>query len=228
MRYFRGFSGIVMSYVLVVLLWIARTLRLFKAINLEKAEQAIARGSVLFICNHPSLLETIAIPSLFWPYPWQEKTRQVPYSVADINLFPLKWQIAFRLLVVSRDNTTEAAAINKKLLLNFRHILKDEGVVIFYPEGGRTYKGECFVEEKDRKVRVPKHELVALATKWNTTIIPVWADHGDCSKERGLWKSYWLLFTGRRMTIQFGKPLTGEITPESVALALLRAGRETG
>jgi len=218
----------VIAYVFVVLLWIARTLRLFKVTNLKEAQQAIELGNVLFICNHPSLLETIAIPSLFWPYPWQEKTRLVPYSVADINLFPIKWQIAFRLLVVSRENTAEATAINTKLPKNLRQILKSGGTVIFYPEGGRTYKGECFIQENGRRVRIPRHELVALAAKWHTTIIPVWADHGDCSKLRKLWKSYWLLFSGRRMTICFGKPFVGNVTPETVALALLRAGRETG
>lgn len=218
-----------MSYVYVVLLWLARSLRLIKVKNLEEASAAIDRGNVLFIVNHPSLLETIALPALFWPYPWQEKTRRVPYSVADINLFPEKWQRSFRLVVVSRDETDEAKRVNDYASKRLMRILKRErGVVIFYPEGGRTFKGTSFVYDSGRTVRQPRTELVSLAVRIGAEIIPVWADHGDCSRERSLLRSYVMLFTGRRMTLHFGQPLTGEVTETSVAQALLGAGRESG
>lgn len=229
LQFFRGFSGTVMSYVYVGLLWLARTLRLIKVTNLEAAQAAIERGNVLFIVNHPSLLETIALPALFWPYPWQEKTRHVPYSVADINLFPEKWQQAFRLVVVSRDETDEAKRVNdlasKRLIRIFK---RERGVVIFYPEGGRTFKGTEFITDRERIVRIPRTELVSLAARIGAEIIPVWAEHGDCSKERSLLLSYFMLFTGRQMTLHFGRPLVGEVTETSIAQALLRAGRESG
>lgn len=229
MQFFRGFSGTVMSYVYVVLLWLARSLRLIKVTNLHGAHAAIERGNVLFIANHPSLLETIALPALFWPYPWQEKTRHVPYSVADINLFPEKWQRAFRLIAVSRDNTPEALAINSQASRRLMKILKQEkGVVIFYPEGGRTFKGRDFIYNGERIVRIPRTELVSLAARIGAEIVPIWAKHGDCSKERGLLKSYFMLFTGQQMTLHFGAPLTGEVTETSIAQALLGAGRESG
>lgn len=229
LQFFRGIPGTLMSYVYVGLLWLARTLRLFRITNLEGARAAIERGSVFFIVNHPSLLETIALPALFWPYPWQEKTRHVPYSVADINLFPEKWQQAFRLVVVSRDETDEAKKVNDHAMKRLIRIFKRErGVVIFYPEGGRTFKGTEFVTEGGRTVRRPRTELVSLAARIGAEIIPVWAEHGDCSRERSLLRSYFMLFTGQRMTLHFGAPLTGEVTETSIAQALLRAGRESG
>ena len=101
-------------------------------------------------------------------------------------------------------------------------------MVLFYPEGGRTFKGSDFITAGERIVRLPRCELVALAAKIGAEIIPIWADHGDCSKERGLLKSYWMLFTGRQMTLQFGRPFTGTVTETSIAQALLGAGRESG
>lgn len=222
-------AGSVLAYILLVPLWIARFFGLIKIEHKEHLNAAARMGKLLIIANHPSLLETIVIPSLIWHYGWRDRRHQV-WSVTDEHLFgnrPWLYQ-AFHCICVSREDTTQAKQRNRAAMLAVTRRLERNGIVVLYPEGGRTCKGSFVCVDGTRSVRSCSPLIVQLAQKRGAIILPLYVTHGTSDRPLTLGASYRKLFWGTPMVISVGQPLqrAHEVTDAHVVSGLLGAGRE--
>lgn len=196
--------------------------------NEHIARNAMRRGGVVLIVNHPSLIETLVLPSLFWWQPRVGKPTWRPWSIADAKLFGKRgaWLYpGFHCVPVHRSAC--AAAENKRAMRRVLEILRSNGVVIVYPEGGRTCKGTVFHTDGSRVVRACDPSIVRIAQRVGATVIPVWVEHGRVTTPESFVYGFGKLLRCP-MTVTFGEAMhtRSPATTRDVADALLRAGRE--
>ena len=159
------FLGIVFS--------IARALKIVRVVGKER----IFRPSeaLLVICNHPAILETFLIPFLFFKYFLFRPFRYAPYSVPDKRNFYDPWYFFWMrpvLISIEREAGFSLSASDR-----MRGALNSRRIIIFYPEGGRTFKGKEFSYSKTGK-RVRKFQRGAawLLRKYSPWVLPIWVE----------------------------------------------------
>lgn len=216
--------AVVVAYMLLLPIFLGVLLGRVRVKNYRAALRHVYHGKLLLIVNHPTLVETVAVPALFWWLSWFGKGRVVPWSVADQHLFSFPWLYpSFRCIPVARG----AGASKRENALALRQVVEQwgsGGSVILYPEGGRTAKGTHFFEAEGRRVRQPEVTVVALAARKQVPVLPVWIEQGDTVPLHGMAFGYFKLFVKQPMRITFGEPrlLTeSEVSPEAVAHLLL-------
>lgn len=145
-----------------------------------RAMRLIARGNVIIAANHPSMLETILIPLLFFPL-YLFSLRFFVWSVPDRRLLSsfLHWLFWFgRCVTLDRSNPHST----KPALFQLTAILQHNGVVVIHPEAGRTDKGEKFIVSGirgNRRIRRFVSGIPSLARNTGTTILPLWVSGTD-------------------------------------------------
>jgi 1-acyl-sn-glycerol-3-phosphate acyltransferase len=222
----RTVVGSAAAYGLLTPIWISKWCGRIAVCGTIPSKQAVPSGGILFIANHPSLIETIALPALLSPWRWGKADTKLPYSVADSRLFGSQGQWLyehFRCIAVHRHEHSSAGR-NWRTARTCLHILTIHGTLIVYPEGGRTCKGNEWTHREQRMVRACNPTIVKLAKRANATIIPVWISHGDCTKPQSMLQGYCKLFFQKKMVVTFGAPVTfssPEISGLEVANALL-------
>lgn len=197
------------AYGLLLPVWISLLFGRISTIGYKPTQQVIRDGNVILIANHPSLIETIVLPAMLSPWRWNIK--QSPYSIADSQLFGSgrAWLYSsFRCIAVHRNAATGSAAINQRAIRSTLQILRNNGVIIAYPEGGRTCKGTSWHTYQNKKVRSCNVNILTIAHRTNTTVIPVWIEHGLVTQPESLLYGYYKLFFCKKMTITFGTPLS--------------------
>ncbi|MDK1030330.1 MAG: lysophospholipid acyltransferase family protein, partial [Anaerolineae bacterium] len=120
-----------------------------------------------------------------------------------------------------------------KAFRRIKEILNLGGIVVLFPEGGRTFKGENFsYSEKGKKIRQLKAGVGWLVLKTNSLIIPVWIDGAEKVLPNKRNRLYHCLPNFcNRVTVKIGKPIhiegknKEEITQE-IALSLLKLADE--
>ena len=208
-------------------------LRILKWVKIEHWERFPKRQKrVLIVSNHPSLLEVVLVPVLFFrdyifhPFDFS------PWNVPDKKNYFDRWYWAWaktRLIPINRENDREAF----KALRRIKEILNLGGIVVLFPEGGRTFKGEkFFYSENGKKIRRLKEGVGWLILKTNPLIVPVWIDGAEevlPNKPDKLYHCIPRFWKG--MTVKIGEPIhvegkkKGEITQE-IALTLLKLADE--
>lgn len=188
-------------------------------------EKPVARGNVLFIANHPSFIETIVLPALFWDRQWRGRRHEVPWSIADKDFFGAgnDWLYpGLRCIPVERG-AIRSGRLNTTALRSITKTFRAGGSIILYPEGGRTCNGANIITTSGRQVRTCDSTVVRIAKRNGTTIIPIWVDHGPIDTPESLWYGLRKLLFRRKLTITFGRPVAFSDTPSSddVAYALL-------
>lgn len=192
-------------------------LRVLRKRNLDvsiKAKKDKAEG-ILIIGNHPSLLETVIIPLLFWPQSVFNSSL-MPISTPDEKNFHqgelfgkyLKPFVRFFMsgvpsVFILRGNARKSV----EALEIIREKLENGRVVLIFPEGGRTGK-----EHDETKLRVLNGKrirkfqsgvsLLLKNAKKSFVILPVWVEGGEealpiNAKIPKIWK---------RLQFHFGRP----------------------
>ncbi len=152
------------------------------------------RGLVL-IHNHPSLWEPALLPFLFFPW-YLFSLKFLPFSVPDKKNYYDKWWFSLLrpiCIPIERGNTKGEASALKRM----RENLVEGKILIFAPEGGRTFKGEEFKiisEEKidggvkslpeihlgdNKRLRKFKPGISWLIFNTQTKVLPVWTEGGE-------------------------------------------------
>jgi len=216
------------AYGLLIPIWISKQCGRIEVHGNVPSSQQVVNTGILFIVNHPSLIETIALPALLSPWRWSNvKTAKQPYSLADSRLFGRhsEWLYEhFRCIAVHRHELSSAGK-SWRTARTCLHILTNNGRLIVYPEGGRTYKGTQWHQYGQRMVRTCNPTIVRMAQHANATIVPVWISHGDCTKPQSLLQGYYKLFFQEKLIVTFGAPIlfsSSVVTGLEVANALLR------
>lgn len=159
-----------------ILLLIARTLGIIKV----RGEERIPRpdNGLLVISNHPAIFETFLIPILFFKYYLFHPFRYAPFSVPDKRNFYEPWYFFWmRPVLISVDRKTGLSVSSSNKM---KGVLNSHRIVIYYPEGGRTFKGNEFVFSKTgKRVRKLQRGATWLLKKYNPDVLPIWVEGTD-------------------------------------------------
>lgn len=199
--YTYGFFGGVLFHLL-------RILTIIDVRHYERFPQR--KKKLILVSNHPSLFEPLLLPLLFlWGYIFYPNTF-APWSIPDYgNYFRniLYFWVKVRSIPVDRGN----ARGEMRALFKMKEILEEGGIIILFPEGGRTFKGKKFhFSKKGERIRELKKGIAWLVL--NTTdvaVLPVWVKGTDDVLPNNK-KIPLLRFWKKRITIKIGKVLTSE------------------
>jgi 1-acyl-sn-glycerol-3-phosphate acyltransferase len=154
-------------------------------IGYERYREALERGRVVIVANHPAVIESYFLSVLLTDSFWWRIPEQWPYSFPDPASFLPKWLWWFfpliRCVTVRRGNTRE----QRDALFRARRLLNEGETIVIHPEGGRTAKGKEFTTaENGRCLRIPLAEGVATLARDKTVLfLPVWVEpHGGLSR----------------------------------------------
>lgn len=167
----------------------------------RRALRFIKHGNVIIATNHPSMLETILIPLLFFPF-YLISLRFFVWSVPDRKLLPPYFRWLFwiaRCATVDRGNRSYNVHALKKLSL----ILQKKGIIVIHPEAGRTHKGMQFLSHNDRRIRILTSNISSLARSTQATIIPLWVSGTDIVLPAGYVRPR---FMRSKIILSFGNP----------------------
>ncbi len=159
------------------------------------------KGTII-ISNHPSLLEPILLPLIFFKRFFRHPIKLSPWSTPDRKNFFDKLifsPLRVRSVPIERGNARKGM----KALLKIRDIINNGGVVIIFPEGGRTFKGESFFYSRNgKRMRSLKGGIGWLALKTKASILPVWVDNTDYFlPNRKTWPRF-----RKKIVINIGEP----------------------
>lgn len=171
------FFGIFL-YALRVINWICSSWGV-KVVHKERLRLPKDKRGVLIVSNHPSLLEPFLLPCLFfWKYVLHP-IRLSPWALPDSNNYYNKWYWAWlrvRLVPIDRENGKNALRSLRKV----KKILDHGGIVIIFPEGGRTCNGDKFFTSRcGKKLRTLKDGVGWLISKANPLVLPLWIKGAD-------------------------------------------------
>lgn len=152
----------------------------------------------IIVSNHPAVIDPFLIAFLLFRYYALSPLRHAPLIVADRLNFYDKWwfwPLKSVMVPVDRDDRRKQAMA----LLKIKKALDCGRLVIIFPEGGRTFKGndgEFLYSQKGSKIRFLKAGLAFLVAKTGATILPVGIKGSDKvvpNSKRQLWTRfvYW-------------------------------------
>lgn len=223
------------TYPLGILLWlIFCLLKLLKRIQVLHWERFPHwQGNLILVSNHPSLVEPLLLPVLFFReflfHPFKFK----PWSTPDKKNYYDPWYwFWIRPVSIPIDRTDRRGEL--KTLFRMKDILKSGGVLILFPEGGRTFNGKEFLySERRNRIRILKEGIGWLVMKTEPLVVPIWIEGADEILPNQANKLYYTLPRfWRRMTIKIGKPLRfgnpsrKEEVTQKLAIALLKLADE--
>ena len=191
--------------------------------GIQHLQQLLAEDKrFLVIHRHPSKLETVIIPLLFFPW-FLWSPRLVPVSAPDKRTYYSRWWCTLirpTMIPVPRgDKTGEAGA-----LLNMLRALKRGRPLVLAPEGGRTFKGPEF----KRRLPCGRTEIFSASDSSVNLSSPVIRRFQKGVRAFSGNDTYvlptWVQGEGRRISIVFGEPTTmpqGQNIPEELENRLL-------
>lgn len=179
-------------------------------------------GGIVLAPNHPSLLDPLIMVALFHKAYSRQPELFGPYTFADTeNYTKNNWWSKFnqRLLPIMRpekdwseERLRQAHDINTVTLQKARRILKGNGNVIIFAEGGRTPSSTERIPSQNGKELRPLHETAALLARLSSArIAPVWIRITWGPHFRFRSKDYWI---PKRIYLSCGKPITVSRTDE--------------
>lgn len=154
-----------------------------------------SKGGLIVGGNHSSLWEPGLLPFLWvLHFLFSFSFKFVPFSTPDkINFFNKWWFWAIRLFCIPIDRERGRTKGLRELIKN----VNQGKIVILFPEGGRTHKGDEFkiikkgeiiIKKKDEltpednnlpKIRRFQRGFSALLKFTNADILPIWTEGGD-------------------------------------------------
>ena len=154
-------------------------LQLLRRIKVKNPRRIPAwRKNVLIVSNHPSLIETVLIPNLFfWEYVLHP-VQFLPISTPDKKNFYDPWWF-FWLRPVSIPIDRQNGNF-KDVLRAMLEVLQTGKRLILFAEGGRTFKGKEFVYSRaGHRLRQLVGGAGLLAVKARSLILPIWVEGAE-------------------------------------------------
>lgn len=175
-------------------------------------------GGIAIVSNHPSMFETLVLPTLFFPrslFSW----KNMPVSTPDIHFFNSWWFAVFRWACIPIPRG-HAGGEGRAALTMKDHLSKGGSLVVF-AEGGRTYKGspdEMLFSKTCARIRPFKTGLASVFEKSDSVILPAWTEGGEKiipnAEHKGSKRSLSFPRLWGKMTIDFGEPFLFNSLPE--------------
>lgn len=173
---------LIIGYILGIFFLSLRALKIVKIIHHERLPRN--KGGLLVVSNHPAMPETVFLPLMFfWEY-LLHPIKLSPWSTPDKrNYYDKIFWYFFRLRSIPVERGSLGS--EKEALLEMKKVLENKGILVLFPEGGRTEASESAGEKKyltspqGKKIREFKRGVGILARKTNATIVPVWIEGTD-------------------------------------------------
>jgi 1-acyl-sn-glycerol-3-phosphate acyltransferase len=183
-------------------------------------------GGTLIVSNHPSLLETILLPLLYFPHFLTHPFLAFPWSTPDRKNFMSKWYFRLfahtRMIFVDRDSPSPAS--NMRVVRKIISVLWAKGTVILFPEGGRTFKRPLkMVSQKNKELGTLSRSVECILRNARSAIVPVWVEGCDKALPPG---KYIPRFVHGPVIIKIGEPIRQRISAENLQHTLLRIADE--
>ncbi|PIS40231.1 MAG: hypothetical protein COT32_00805 [Candidatus Nealsonbacteria bacterium CG08_land_8_20_14_0_20_36_22] len=228
---------------LAVLLNLFRVLGRIRILHWERfpnyrCSPKLYKNGLILVSNHPSLLEPFLLPVLFWKEYLLHPIQLSPWSTPDKVNYYDKWYwfwIRPLAIPIERGNKQEELRAFVKL----RRILNSGGIVVIFPEGGRTCNGkhgEFYWSERGKKIRRLKDGVGLLVQKTGAAVLPTWVDGAEnfLPNFPNRTKLYHAFPRFReKITIKIGEPMkfekvksSGEISQKLATILLHSADEE--
>lgn len=191
--------------------------------------------SLIIASNHPSMWEPVLHNYLFFLRTIINPKKFIPYSTPDFSNYN-KWYwepVKSRFIFIARHLVDSLKSAFRKLV----KILQKGGIVILFPEGGRTSTNKdnnWLYSRLGHRLRPLKDGTAKLALETDTEILIVWVNGADKAMPVGhFWPKFW-----KRTDIYIGPTikLSGDYQNNEdvrkgtaeIAQALLDLADETG
>ena len=171
--------------------WALVLLRVVRISGYSRLLRSAWKGRLIIAANHPSLVETVLIPGLGWP--WMLVSRRYYFwYMPDRHLFPgwLKWfHTATRGIEVDRRDSQ--LRYNIRAIQKAVKVLQRPNSLVVHVEGGRTFKWRLrqveLLQRGDRQLAEVKVGVFTLAKRSGAHVLPLWV---GMTPERQLRTSY--------------------------------------
>lgn len=149
------------------------------------------KGKLLITPNHPTIFEPFIAPMLVGHWWFLRPHKYGPWSTPDLHLFR-KWPLfrlgAGRSIPIHRSKANGALGASRrdqvrnltKAFDRIKEVLREGGIVVLFPEGGRTKSGDpskLIVSNSGRKLRPLQSSVNNLAVSAGNGVLPVWVEH---------------------------------------------------
>jgi len=194
--------GVVIGIVVLYLRWRGH----IKLVHPERFP--LWQRGVILASNHPSLLEPILLPGLFLRQFFLHPFLFGPWSTPDQSNFRSVWWWWMRPRAVFVPRGMRRAELGA--FRRLRCILRKGGVVILFPEGGRTSSvgDNVLTSVRGKRLRPLKPGLAYLAQKTQALVVPVWIEGTDAvlpnASDRNVLYHRFPKFRGHTITIRIG------------------------
>jgi len=216
-----------------VLFHLLRILKILRIRNLEYFPYF--QKKLVLVSNHASLWDPIILVGLFFKQYFFHPIRFCPWSTPDKGNYFDKWYWFFarpRFIPVPREEVHRVRTVMRSLVKIIR-VLRNGGIVIFFPEGGRTFKGKTFLFSKKKKkvLRTLRSGIGDIVCKTNATVVPVWIEGAENVLPNNgaiiprLWRKVTITI-GKSMDYNHGAVLERKQITQEVSDALLQLADE--
>ena len=193
------------------------------------------KNGLIVISNHLSLLEPLIVSALFFDQYFFHPFRLSPWNIPEEKNYDNKfWKWAkARIIWVDRTDSRKAIETFKKA----KNVVNKGGILIIFPEGGRTFKRKHKLSsKKNKKIGVLQEGIGLLILKTQAPVLPIWIEGSDKVFPNTLWidektskfsfPRFWKKITVKIGNItEFEKSSRVEITQE-VGIKLLELADE--
>jgi len=172
------------------------------------------KPGTLLVSNHPDLFdcmyEIFLVPTLFFPQAIFHPLKLAPWFLPDKHNFMDKWYWFWwkpRMIPISRGEKSNSRVSEAREMLKV--LTQKSGIIIIFPERGRTNSGREFVYSKAGKRIRPISDSVAwMALKAQiSVIVPVWLENSNGTQDPAKRLFSWPNLKRGPAIIKFGKPM---------------------
>ena len=167
------------------------------------------KPGMLIVSNHPDLFdcmyEVFLIPALFFPQFYLHPLKLAPWFTLDERNFGNWYWAWLKPRAIPIRRCVEAGGVREvRKMFDVLH----NGVIIHFPEGGRTCTGKNFqLSNGGKKIRTLKSSVGWLALKTQATVVTIWVENGEVMHQPGKKLFSWPNFKRGQIVVKFGQPI---------------------
>lgn len=197
--------------------WIGCLLRRVKILHKERLQSLKSTRKLIVVCNHPSIIDPFLVAAMVFCRSIFNPLHNLPIVMADRIIFydsPWFWILRPAMVSVERGNNKKEASA----LMAAIRAVEQHRIVIIFPEGGRTFRGEegkFLYSQKGNdlnagKIRMLKGGTGLLVRKTGAVILPVGIKGSDKLVPNSKKKLWTYFVPWEKVTLNIGHPISFE------------------
>lgn len=193
------------------------------------------KHGLIVVSNHPSLLEPLLVSALFSDQYITHPFKLSPWNIPEEkNYKRWYWQWASpRMIWINRENPEKA----RQTFIKVKNTVNSGGIVVIFPEGGRTFKREkLYSRTGNKQVAILQEGIGLLIRKTNAPVLFIWVEGSDEFFPNTMWiegkrsrfpfPRFWKKITMKIGQIVRFKKVSREKITQQVAANLLKLAEE--